>query len=60
MASETLKSEAEIKSEKILRYLELICNYWGAQRKLRNEFPDKFFESNRLFAQKMLNAGLIK
>lgn len=34
--------------------------YWDIRHKLRDEFPDKFYDSNRSFAQKMLDRGLIK
>ena len=58
--SKNSSNQADIKYEKLARYLDLMFIYWDVRRKLRDEFPDKFFESNRSFAQKMLDKGLIK
>ena len=55
-----LKNQKTNKSIKTMRYIDLMFAYWDIRDKLRTEFPDKFYESNRLFALKMLNAELIE
>lgn len=54
------KKKLEMNTERKARYIELLFAYLEIKDKLKNEFPDKFYDSNRSFAQKMLNARLIK
>ena len=60
MANKLPASKVEFKLERTIRYLDLMVNLWDVRSKLRNEFPDKFFDANEHFAQKMLDRGLIK
>ena len=59
MANKIPFNDIETKLDRTIRYMELMSGLWDIRRKLRNEFPDKFYESNKSYAQKMLDAGLI-
>src|SRR3989344_3440190 len=60
MKNQKIENDIDAKWERTMRYLNLMFAQWDIRDKIKHEFPEKYFESEKSLCQILIERKIIK
>ena|SRR3989338_431281 len=60
MKNQKIENDIDAKWERTMRYLNLMFAQWDIRDKIKHEFPEKYFESEKSLCQILIDRDIIE